>query len=363
MHARIAGRFTRSEPRRRARQYVSGLVAGLERTNGWTVAEQAGDVSPDGMQRLLRSADWDVDAVRDDVRDYVVEHLADPQAVLIVDDTGFLKKGVKSAGVARQYSGTAGRVENCQVGVFLAYRSVKGHALIDRQLYLPQAWTDDRDRCRGAGIGDEVAFTTKPQIAKAMLERAFDAGVPVGWVTGDEAYGQVGYLRFWLEERDVAHVMATRRNDLVITTNGRDARVDELIAALPTQSWSRISAGPGAHGPRDYDWARVPIRICWKPGRGYWVLARRSISTGEIAYYVCYGPRRSTLVRLAVIAGSRWAIEECFQQAKNTAGLDEYQVRDWRAWHAHITLSMAAQAWLVVARTLAIKRDSAPAAA
>ena len=362
LHARIASRFTRSEPRRRARQYVSGLVAGLERTNGWTVAEQAGDVSPDGMQRLLRWADWDIDAVRDDVRDYVVEHLADPQAVLIVDDTGFLKKGVKSAGVARQYSGTAGRVENCQIGVFLAYRSAKGHALIDRQLYLPQAWTDDRGRCRGAGIDDEVAFTTKPQIAKAMLQRAFDAGVPVGWVTGDEAYGQVGYLRFWLEERDVAHVMATRRNDLVITTRGRDARVDELVAALPARSWSRISAGPGAHGPRDYDWARVPIRICWKAGRGYWVLARRSISTGEIAYYVCYGPRRSTLVRLAVIAGSRWAIEECFQQAKNTAGLDEYQVRDWRAWHAHITLSMAAHAWLVVARTLAAKGEPAPAA-
>ncbi len=197
LHARIGGRFRRSEPRDRARQYVCGLVAGLPRKNGWTLAEQAGEVSPDGMQRLLRWADWDVEAVRDDVRDYLIEHLGDPDAVLIVDDTGFLKKGIRSAGVARQYSGTAGRIENCQVGVFLAYRSAQGHALIDRQLYLPQTWTDDRERCRAAGILDEVPFATKPQIAHRMLQRALDAGVPVGWVTADEAYGQVKSLRVW----------------------------------------------------------------------------------------------------------------------------------------------------------------------
>jgi SRSO17 transposase len=187
LHARIGGRFTRSEPRRRARQYVSGLVAGLDRTNGWTLAEQAGDSSPDGMQRLLRRADWDVDTVRDDVREYVIEHLGDPQGVLIIDDTGFLKKGVKSAGVARQYSGTAGRIENCQVGVFMAYRSSRGHALIDRQLYLPQAWTDDRDRCRQAGIPDEVEFATKVEMARTMLARAFAAGVPAR--LGDDGRG------------------------------------------------------------------------------------------------------------------------------------------------------------------------------
>lgn len=174
MHARIGPRFRRSEPRRRARQYLCGLVSGLGRKNGWTLAEQAGDVSPDGMQRLLRWADWDVDAVRDDVRDYVVEHLGDPAGVLIVDDTGFLKKGTRSAGVQRQYSGTAGRTENCQVGTFLAYRSSKGHALIDRQLYLPASWTDDRDRCRAAGIPDDVEFATKVQMARQMLARALD---------------------------------------------------------------------------------------------------------------------------------------------------------------------------------------------
>jgi SRSO17 transposase len=361
LHARIAGRFARSEPRTRARQYLCGLVAGLERKNGWTLAEHAGEVAPDGMQRLLRWADWDVDAVRDDVREYLVEHLGEPDGILIVDDTGFLKKGVRSAGVARQYSGTAGRIENCQIGVFLAYKSSKGRGLIDRQLYLPQAWTDDRQRCRAAGIPDEVGFATKPQIAKTMLARAFDAGVPCAWVTADEAYGQVKSLRVWLEDRDVWHVMATRCNDTVITTDWGETRVDELVAGLPAQAWRRLSAGAGAHGPRLYDWARIPVRVDWRPGRGHWLLARRRISDGEIAYYVCYAPRRATLVDLAVVAGSRWAVEECFQQAKTDTGLDHYQVRDWRAWHAHITLAMAAHAWLVVARTLTAKGEPTPA--
>ncbi|AGL19253.1 transposase [Actinoplanes sp. N902-109] len=290
LHARIAGRFARSEPRRRARQYLSGLVAGLDRANGWTVAEQAGYISPDGMQRLLRWADWDVEAVRDDVRDYVTEHLGDPQGVLIIDDTGCLKKGVKSAGVARQYSGTAGRIENCQVGVFMAYRSSKGHALIDRQLYLPQAWTDDRDRCRAAGIPDEIEFATKVQMARQMLARAFAAGVPAGWVTMDEAYGQSKSLRVWMEQHDQPHVVATRRNDDVVTTSMGFARVDELIASLPGRAWSRISCGAGAHGPREYYWARVPIRVFWQARCGHWPLARRTMSMGELAYFAHGGP-------------------------------------------------------------------------
>jgi SRSO17 transposase len=361
VHARIVGRFGRSEPRVRAREYVSGLVAGLERKNGWTLAEQAGEVSPDGMQRLLRRADWDVDGVRDDLRDYVIEHLGDRGGVLIVDDTGFLKKGVRSAGVQRQYSGTAGRVENCQIGTFLAYASVRGHALIDRELYLPELWIADRDRCRAAGIPEDTEFVTKPRQAMAMLERAFNAGVPFGWVTADEAYGQVKYLRVWLEDHDAAHVVSTRVNDTLITTGGQEARADVLIAALPPRAWRRLSAGAGAHGLREYDWARVPIRIGWRAGRGHWLLARRSISKPtEIAYYVCYGPCRSGLHDLAWIAGSRWRIEECFQQAKNEAGLDEYQVRSWRAWYAHITLAMLAHAWLAVSRSLATKGEPAP---
>jgi SRSO17 transposase len=201
LHDRVASRFARAEPRARVREYVSGLVAGLERKNGWTLAERAGESSPDGMQRLLRWADWDIDGVRDDVRDHVVDRLGSPEGVLILDDTGFVKKGVRSAGVQRQYSGTAGRVENCQIGTFLAYASDRGHALIDRELYLPESWTADRDRCQAAGVPDEVEFATKPRQGMAMLERAMDAGVPFSWVTADEAYGQVKYLRVWLEER------------------------------------------------------------------------------------------------------------------------------------------------------------------
>ena len=362
MHERIAGRFTRSEPRLRVREYVSGLVAGLERTNGWTLAERAGEASPDGMQRLLRRADWDIDGVRDDVRDYVIEHLGDPRGVLIGDDTGFIKKGVRSAGVRRQYSGTAGRTENCQIGTFLAYASVHGHALIDRELYLPECWTEDRDRCRAAGIGEEVGFATKPHQLMAMLARAFDAGVPFAWITADEAYGQAHYLREWLEERDAAYVVATKRNDPVLTTEGRYGRADELIAALPAQAWRRLSPGAGAHGLREFDWARVSIRTGWRPGRGHWLLARRSISDpGRIAYYICFGPRRSTLVELVGVAGSRWHVEECFQQAKNEAGLDQYQVRAYRAWYAHITLSMLALAWLAATRAGAVKGESVSA--
>ena len=361
VHERIAGRFGRAEPRARVREYVSGLVAGLERKNGWTLAERAGEVSPDGMQRLLRRADWDVAGVRDDVRDYVIEHLGDPGGVLIADETGFIKKGIRSAGVQRQYSGTAGRTENCQVGVFLAYASVYGHALIDRELYLPQSWAEDQDRRQAAGIPATVEFTTKPRQAQAMISRAIEARVPFAWFTADEVYGQAKYLQAWLEDQDVFYVLAIRRSD-TLTTPAGEQRADALIAAAPARSWQRISVGAGAHGLREFRWARVPVRPGGRPGRGYWLLARRSINApDEIAYYACYGPRRSSTADLAWTAGSRWHIEECFQQAKGEAGLDHYQVRSWRAWYAHITLSMLALAWLAASRAQAEKRGSAPA--
>jgi SRSO17 transposase len=355
VHERIAGRFGRAEPRARVREYVSGLVAGLERKNGWTLAEWAGEVSPDGMQRLLRRADWDVDGVRDDIRGYVAEQLGDPDGVLIADETGFIKKGTRSAGVQRQYSGTAGRTENCQVGVFLAYASKHGHALIDRELYLPQSWAEDPGRRLAAGIPEDVEFTTKPRQAQAMITRAIAAGVPFAWFTADEAYGQAKYLQAWLESQDVSYVMAIRCSDTLTMPDG-ERRADALIAAAPARAWQRISAGAGAHGPREFDWTRIPVRPGWEPGRGHWLLARRSISDPEeIAYYACYGPRRSSTADLAWIAGSRWHIEECFQQAKGEAGLDHYQVRSWRAWYAHITLSMLALAWLAASRAQAQK--------
>src|SRR5215204_2144399 len=189
LHDRIAPRFARPEVRARAGKFLTGLLDPLERRNGWQLAEALGERSPDGVQRLLRTARWDAEAVRDDLRAYVVEQLGDPEAVLVIDETGFLKKGSKSVGVARQYSGTAGRIENCQIGVFLAYASSRGHAFLDRALYLPQSWCDDRPRCQAAGIPDDVTFATKPELARRMLERALDAGVPAAWVTGDEVYG------------------------------------------------------------------------------------------------------------------------------------------------------------------------------
>jgi SRSO17 transposase len=245
--------------------------------------------------------------------------------------------------------------------VFLAYASAHGHALIDRELYLPRSWTDDRDRCRESGIPDETEFATKPRLAQAMITRALEAGVPFAWFTADEAYGQAKWLHAWLEEHDVSYVMAIRRSDTLTTADG-ERRADALIAALSPRSWQKISAGAGAHGPREYGWARVAVRPCWERGRGHWLLARRSLADPqEISYYACYGPRRSSTADLAWTAGSRWHIEECFQQAKNEVGLDHYQVRTWRAWHTHITLSMLALAWLAAARALAAKGEPAPA--
>lgn len=349
---RIGPRFARSEPRVRAGVYLRGLLSAAERKNGWTLAEQAGDRTPDAMQRLLNHADWDADAVRDDLCDYVVEHLGDDSAVLVIDETGFLKKGSKSAGVARQYSGTAGRIENSQVGVFLAYAAPAGRTFIDRELYLPKAWTEDRDRCAEAGIGADVEFVTKPELALAMLTRALDAGVPAGWVAGDEVYGQHSRLRLALEERGMAYVLAVPVNQHVIATieaRPVDCRVDALSAAVPESDWTRLSAGVGAKGPRLYDWVRVPIRPLSEPGR-YWLLVRRSLTDGELAHYLCFCPPEASLADLVAVAGRRWAIEESFQTAKGEVGLDHYQVRRYEAWYRHITLACLAHAYLTVTR-------------
>ncbi|WP_421097777.1 IS701 family transposase [Rhodococcus sp. As11] len=361
--ARFAHRFSRVESRRRMGAYMRGLLAEVERKNGWTLAEAAGDTGPEGMQRLLNFYAWDCDGLRDDVRQIVVETIGDDKSgVLIVDETGFLKKGTRSAGVARQYSGTAGRIENSQIGVFLAYASDRGRALIDRELYLPKAWTEDRQRCRDAGIDDDVEFSTKPELAQTMIERALDAGIPFGWVTGDEAYGQVGKLRLWLESKGVSHVLAVPKSQMVISMQLRQRRAHAVIAELDASAWQRLSCGDGAHGPRVYDWAAAPIRPIRERGRGHWLLARRSLTDrDEIAYYICYGPAETPLAELVRVAGSRWAIEECFQAAKNETGLDHYQVRGYTAWYRHITLSMAAAAFLTILRRDAQKGDLHPA--
>lgn len=375
LHARIAPRFARSEPRERVLAYVRGLLAPLERKNSWTLAESAGETAPDGMQRLLMSADWDADGVRDDVRDYVVEHLApgpgDPAAVLVVDETGFLKKGAKSAGVARQYSGTAGRIENCQIGVFLGYATSLARTFLDRELYLPKVWAHDHERRAEARVPQEVEFATKPELAMAMIARAIDAGVPAGWVTGDEVYGQHYRLRAMLEERRMPYVMAVPVSQRVIAsvdgdgrsigagTRIREFRADALAALLPAQAWKKISAGAGSKGPRLYHWARAAIRPL-EDTRSYWLLVRRSLSDPtDLAYYLCHGPEGTPLRELVRVAGARWAIEETFQTAKGQVGLDQYQVRRYDSWYRHITLAMLAHAFLTATTAATAKRGAA----
>ena len=369
----IAGRFARSEPRQRVGTYLRGLLAGLERKNGWTLAEHAGAVSPDGMQRLLRTADWDVDGVRDDLRDYVLDQLGDATGVFVVDETGFIKKGVRSAGVQRQYTGTTGKIDNCQLGVFLAYASAKGRALIDRELYLPTSWTEDPQRCAAAGIPEGTGFATKPQQGVAMLARAHAAGVLSGWVTADEAYGQNPTFRAWLADHRVPFVLATRNDDVLTSPDGhrRQAKVLATLAGSGDGGgWERRSIGPGAHGERVYDWTSVILDPAGLPtGWGHWLLVRRQTEPGpgkkyrDLAFYRCAAPAQTPLRELIRVAGARWAIEECFQTAKNEAGLDQYQVRSWRAWHAHITLAMLAAAYLAVTRAQeAEKGDLQPAA-
>jgi SRSO17 transposase len=365
LHARIAGRFTRAEPRRRVLAYLRGLLGNVGRKNGWQLAEYAGEATPDGMQRLLATADWDPDLVRDDLRAYVVEHLGDPGGVLVVDETGFLKKGTTSVGVRRQYSGTAGKVDNCQLGVFLAYASPKGRAFIDRELYLPRSWTDDPDRCRAARVPKEVGFQTKPQLARVMLERALDAGVPAAWATADEAYGGDPALRRWLEGRRLSYVLAVKCSELLAVpspgSRNTSARTsaERLAAAVAPEEWVACSAGHGAKGRRLDDWTRVELAQPTAGGMARWLLVRRSRSSGELAFYACFGPASTSLLGLVRVAGSRWAIEEGFEQAKGEVGLDHYEVRKWPGWYRHVTLALLAHAFLVVTRARASSTDRA----
>jgi SRSO17 transposase len=350
---RIGARFPRSETRERVRAYLIGLLGPVQRKNAWQLAEQIGDADPYGVQYLMGRADWDPDAVRDDLREYVVETLGDPEAVLVLDETGFLKEGTRSAGVARQYTGTAGRIENAQVGVFLAYASRHGTAFIDRALYLPEEWTDDPERCRAAGVPEGTAFATKPGLAKAMLARAFAAGVPAAWVTGDEVYGGDGGLRRWLESERRPYVLAARANQYV-WSGFRQSTVAALAGALPKRAWHKITVAAGSKGPRRYAWAWVPINHDLGPQWRRWLLVRRSLDDPEdLAYYLAAGPRRTTPTRLAKTAGSRWSIEGAYEAAKQEVGLADYEVRSWAGWYRHVTLSLLAHAVLAVVRKLA----------
>jgi SRSO17 transposase len=343
--------FYRPEPREHARHYLRGLVAPLERKNGWTIAEYAGEPEPKAMQRLLNLTPWDADALRDVVAEYAAGHFADPRGTLIADPTGFAKKGRKSAGVQRQYSGTLGRIDNCQIGTFLAYANTAGdRVLVDRELYVPESWLGDRARCAEAGIPGDLQFATRPAQVQAMIGRMLKAGLPFAWFTADEEFGQNPGLREYLEGSRIAYVMAVPKNTQLTAADGREVTVSDLPGRLAPHAWQRRACGIGTKGFRVYDWALIESA---EPGRQYMI--RRSLDDGELAFYHCWNPRREGFGELVRVAGSRWPVEECFGAAKNEAGLDNYQVRLYHAWYRHITLSMLALAFLSAVRRAAKK--------
>jgi SRSO17 transposase len=354
---RLAPYFARSQSRDRVLAYLRGLLSEAERKNSWQVAEVCGESTPYGFQYLLSRADWDADAVRDELHTYIRQHLGDPNGVLVLDETGFLKKGRHSAGVARQYSGTVGKVDNCQIGVFLSYASPLGHALLDRELYLPQEWTDDRARCRQAAIPEDRRFATKPQLAQQMLARAFAAGVPAAWVTGDSVYGDNRQLRRWLEAQPQAYVLAVSGKEYV-GLGAQPRQVKALLASLPVEGWTRLSAGDGAKGPRWYDWRWGSLADPVDPTWRRWLLVRRSLSApADLTAYVVFAPQPTMLEDVVRVAGSRWTVESGFEVAKGEVGLDQYEVRTWRGWYRHITLVMWALALLTVMRAGTIAVD------
>ena len=353
---RIAPRFARSEVRGRAQAYLRGLLGSVERKNSWQLAEVAGDATPYGLQHLLGRANWDADELRDDLREYVVERLGDQKAVLVVDETGFIKKGQKSVGVKRQYTGTVGKRENCQVGVFLAYASERAQAFIDRELYLPEEWALDKERRERAGVPEEVGMRTKPELAKVMLQRAFDAGVKAAWVVADSVYGDTRRLGMFLEDREQPYVLAIS-GKAYVWAGLRQHRVGEVLEALgrgellSEEGWKRISVGDGSKGPRLYDWLRLALNPPMQEGFERWLLVRRSIEDPEeLSAYTVFAPEGFTLEALAKAAGSRWRVEIGFEEAKGEVGLAHYEVRSWHGWYRHITLSLFAHAFLAAIR-------------
>jgi SRSO17 transposase len=363
---RLSDHFARSEVRQRAQDYLRGLLSEAERKNSWQLAEVAGNSTPYGIQHLLGRASWDADALRDDLREYVIEHLADSESCLIVDETGFIKKGEQSVGVKRQYTGTVGKRENCQVGVFLTYASGRGQAFVDRELYLPEEWALDKERRERAGVPDEVGMRTKPELAKEMLRRALvDGGVKASWVVADSVYGDSRRLGMFLEEKEQPYVLALS-GKAHVWSGFYQHRVSTLLDALregelqsgqtaeeeEEEGWKRLSAGEGSKGPRLYDWLRLPLNPPLQEDFQRWLLVRRSIEDPEdlSAYTVFSRAQNTTLEAPAKVAGSRWRVEIGFEEAKGEVGLAHYEVRSWDGWYRHITLSLFAHAFLAAIR-------------
>jgi SRSO17 transposase len=391
-HARFAPVFARSESREQALKYMRSLMGPVARRNGWQLAEAVGDPTPDRMQRLLYCGEWSAEEARDRLIDFTVEQVGDPEAIGVLDETGFIKKGTASVGVARQYSGTAGKIENCQIGVFLSYASSRGHALLDRRLYLPESWCNDSHARQRAHIPENVSFQTKPQQALEMLQAAWKRGVPMAWVTGDEVYGDDPSLRdgivaaghryvlavaaktpIWAQRPAVelpAGKVAHRRGPERVRTRlapgaPHASTVAKVVASWSATAWQRLAVHEGEKGPIEYDWAcaRVIDSRRRLPAAEVWLLARRSVSDPlEVAYYLSHAEPSTPITVLAHVASTRYTIEQCFEEAKDDVGLDHYEVRTWPSWHKYITLAMMALAWLVSARAkLAAGAFSGPA--
>ena len=359
LHGRIARRFARSETRERACRYLAGLLQRVDRKNGWQIAEAIGEADPQGVQRLLNAAKWDADGVRDDLRDYVVEHLGNGESgILIVDETVFPKKGDKSVEVAPQYTGTTGYTTNAQVGVFLAYASEKGAAFIDRTLYLPEQWTDDFDRRTEAGVPATIWFATKIELAKGMLERAFEEGVPARWIVADSFYGRSHGFRHWLERRGCAYALMIPKTNAV-RYRGRRVRVERLGQQLPEDAWMLMPAQGASVAQQPWEWACLELSKDGLAGTHRWLLLRRRPEDpDDISYYQAYGPHDTCVEELVRVCQSRWQVEECFAQAKGEVGLDQYEVRRWDAWHRYVTLCLLAHAFLVITRFAAHRQEA-----
>jgi SRSO17 transposase len=350
VHGRIAHQFARAEVRDRARRYLTAVLGRIERRNGWQVAEALGEPGPQGVQRLLNGSRWDADAVRDELRRLVFEHLGEPEGVLTIDETGFLKKGTKSVGVKRQYSGTAGRKENCQIGVLLGYASSTGHAFVDRALYLPQEWADDTVRRTEAGVPTGVTFATKPELARQLLEGTWTPDAPAAWLAGDSVYSDDPALRVWLEGKAHPYVLGVSATHM-IWQDGIQQRVDAVVAQLPESAWRSQSAGTGVQGERLFAWALVHLPVPTPAGMRAWLLARRRLEDpADRSYFRAWGPATTSLAEMVRVAGTRWTVEQSITEAKSEVGLDEYEVRTWTAWHRHVTLSLLAHAALAIAR-------------
>jgi len=332
-----------------AKKYMCGLLSPIERKNGWQMAEAVGETTPYALQQFLYRGQYSANELRDCLRNYVNEKLGDEEGVLVVDETGFLKQGKMSCGVKRQYSGTAGRIENCQIGVFLTYASEKGHAPIDRRLYIPEDWFEDPQRCRKAGIPERETFHTKPQMALEMIQAATAAGVFYGWVTGDCVYGDYRTMRLWLEEHRKSYVLCVSGKEHIQIGWNR-VSVSSILKGLEEEGWFEESCGDGSKGARIYDWQVIEIGFGPLEGWKRYLLVRRSkTDPNELRAYACFSPENVSVEKLVKIAGTRWTVERCFAESKSEVGLDQYEVRSYSGWYKHITfacLALALLTWL-----------------